>query len=370
MSNFIQLHLLTCFPPSNLNRDDLGRPKTAMFGGTQRLRVSSQCLKRSARLAPEMEAAVGNGLGTRTLIFGEHLREQLAAHGANPETATKIAENISDRLSPLEKDRKKHGLKSKVITFYSAEEIRRSIALGAKLVSENRTEPTEAEIASLSSDVVPDADVALFGRMIADKTSAMSETEGAASVAHAITVHPVAIESDAFTAVDDLQNRAENAGAAHLSDAGFAAGVFYTWASIDWDLLVHNLRGDAAFASQAVKGFVGAMLASGPGSKKRAYGSITRPRFVMVERGQETDNLCSAFLKGITDDDILEAAGDRLEAYAQTLSENYDRKFDRMTFRATQSGSPKLPELVEFAAQPFPKTAGTQDPSVNAGAPE
>jgi len=42
MGNFIQLHLLTSYPPSNLNRDDLGRPKTAIMGGKTRLRISSQ----------------------------------------------------------------------------------------------------------------------------------------------------------------------------------------------------------------------------------------------------------------------------------------------------------------------------------------
>jgi CRISPR system Cascade subunit CasC len=46
MDKFIQLHILTSFPPANLNRDDLGRPKTAKMGGVDRIRVSSQSLKR------------------------------------------------------------------------------------------------------------------------------------------------------------------------------------------------------------------------------------------------------------------------------------------------------------------------------------
>lgn len=47
MTRFVQLHLITSYPPSNLNRDDLGRPKTAVMGGETRLRISSQSLKRA-----------------------------------------------------------------------------------------------------------------------------------------------------------------------------------------------------------------------------------------------------------------------------------------------------------------------------------
>ena len=37
MKNFLQLHCLVAYGPANLNRDDLGRPKTATFGDTTRL---------------------------------------------------------------------------------------------------------------------------------------------------------------------------------------------------------------------------------------------------------------------------------------------------------------------------------------------
>ena len=47
MSDFLQLHFLTTYGPSNLNRDDTGRPKSVVFGGVPRLRVSSQSLKRA-----------------------------------------------------------------------------------------------------------------------------------------------------------------------------------------------------------------------------------------------------------------------------------------------------------------------------------
>ena len=49
MSVFLEVHLLQSTPPSNMNRDQNGAPKTAYFGGMERLRVSSQCWKRAMR---------------------------------------------------------------------------------------------------------------------------------------------------------------------------------------------------------------------------------------------------------------------------------------------------------------------------------
>ena len=42
----IQIHMLQNYAPSNLNRDDSGSPKSAVFGDQPRGRISSQCLKR------------------------------------------------------------------------------------------------------------------------------------------------------------------------------------------------------------------------------------------------------------------------------------------------------------------------------------
>src|SRR6266508_2221569 len=45
----IAIHMLQNHAPSNLNRDDNGDPKDALFGGVRRARISSQSLKRSIR---------------------------------------------------------------------------------------------------------------------------------------------------------------------------------------------------------------------------------------------------------------------------------------------------------------------------------
>ncbi|MGH8525785.1 MAG: type I-E CRISPR-associated protein Cas7/Cse4/CasC, partial [Gammaproteobacteria bacterium] len=59
MSHFVQLHLLTNYPPSNLNRDDTGRPKTALVGDATRLRISSQSQKRAWRTSDVFEVSLG-----------------------------------------------------------------------------------------------------------------------------------------------------------------------------------------------------------------------------------------------------------------------------------------------------------------------
>ena len=39
---YVDFHILQTVPPSCINRDDTGSPKTAVYGGVLRARVSSQ----------------------------------------------------------------------------------------------------------------------------------------------------------------------------------------------------------------------------------------------------------------------------------------------------------------------------------------
>ena len=67
MSLFAEFHLIQNFAPSNLNRDDTGAPKDAMFGGYRRARVSSQCFKRAVRTWLHQSGLIdAELLGTRT----------------------------------------------------------------------------------------------------------------------------------------------------------------------------------------------------------------------------------------------------------------------------------------------------------------
>ena len=77
MRKFVQIHTLVSYPPSNLNRDDLGRPKTAVMGGTQRLRVSSQSLKRAWRTSDIFKESLSGHIGIRTKGMGPSVYKAL-----------------------------------------------------------------------------------------------------------------------------------------------------------------------------------------------------------------------------------------------------------------------------------------------------
>ena len=257
MGHFIQLHLLTSYPPANLNRDDLGRPKTAMMGGVPRLRVSSQSLKRAWRTSEIFETALKGHVGTRTKAMGVKVYESLLEKGVTDKKALEWAKTIAavfgkpKSLSKSEEaklkdpeisDKEKEALTNKPLEIeqlahFSPEEEAAINALEETLAS--RGDGLQADELNLLRAKHTGADIALFGRMLA--SSPAYNTEAAAQVAHAISVHKVAVEDDFFTAVDDLNNGAEDMGAAHMGDIEFGAALFYQYICIDKDLLTKTL---------------------------------------------------------------------------------------------------------------------------------
>jgi CRISPR system Cascade subunit CasC len=213
MGNFLQLHLLTSYPPANLNRDDLGRPKTAVMGGVQRLRVSSQSLKRAWRTSELFEEALKNHVGIRTKEMGVKVFKQLQKLGIQDKKAKEWAQKIVEQFGKLKdanKENETQDLEIEQLAHFSPEEDQAIEKLAEKLAKEERA-PKEEEL-KLLREKHKAVDIALFGRMLA--SSPAFNTEAAAQVAHAVTVHKTAVEDDYFTAVDDLNTGLEDAGAA------------------------------------------------------------------------------------------------------------------------------------------------------------
>ena len=223
MTTFIQLHLLTAYAPSNLNRDDLGRPKTAKMGNTDRLRISSQSLKRAWRTSDFFYQSLSDHIGIRSRRFArDWVYKPMIDNGISEkiakESAIKIAgqfgkvkneKSPKDPLSNLEIEQLVH------ISNYEQQAIKQLVDL---LTSEKR-EPTDNEVKLLRKEN-SSIDIALFGRMLAD--SPAFNIEAACQVSHALGVSTVTIEDDFFTAVDDLNNNDVDAGSAHLGERGFA----------------------------------------------------------------------------------------------------------------------------------------------------
>lgn len=294
MPRFTQLHLLTSYPPANLNRDDLGRPKTATMGGYQRLRVSSQCLKRNWRTSDIFEAGVSGQTGTRTKLQGPKIVEKLTAGGFERDAALKIAKAIVDPFGDIENDKKDH--KHKQVVHYSPSEQAAIDSLVDTLIADSR-EPTDEEL-QLLQESHKAVDIAMFGRMLA--ASPKYNMEAAVQVAHALTVHEAQVEDDFFTAVDDLNDNREDAGSAHMGNTGFGAGLFYTYICIDRAQLAENLQDDAELASRAIAALTEAAAKVAPSGKQNSFASRAYASYVLAENGDEQPrSLAAAFLRPV-----------------------------------------------------------------------
>jgi len=314
MSRFIQLHLLTAYPPANLNRDDQGSPKTAKMGGYDRLRVSSQCLKRTWRTSDIFEQAMAGHIGTRTKEMGLKIYNALKEKGITHKEAiewTKPIAGVFGKLKQLSK-KEKDGLKAldeagrekkelveieiEQLAFFDTEEEKALISLKDTIVA--RREGPKSDELKLFREKMHAVDIALFGRMLA--SSPAFNVEAACQVAHAISVHPVVIEDDYFTAVDDLNNGLEDTGAAHIGETRFAAGLFYSYICINRELLIQNLDNNEALANKAIRALTEAAVMVAPEGKQNSFASRAYASYVLAEKGdQQPRSLSVAYLKPI-----------------------------------------------------------------------
>lgn len=344
MSQFIQLHLLTSYAPSNLNRDDLGRPKTAKMGGFERLRVSSQSLKRNWRTSDIFQQALSENIGTRTKRLGLDLNTHLLEKGCTEKQAKDWADSIAAVFGKLKKD----GLEIEQLAHISPAEKAAAFALADLLAAEKRA-PEASELDLLKEENTA-ADIAMFGRMLA--SAPKFNVEAACQVAHALSVHSVVVEDDYFTAVDDLNDGSEDAGSAHIGETGFAAALFYSYICINKTLLIENLDGNEELANKAIQALTEAATKVSPSGKQNSFASRAYASFVLAEKGeQQPRSLSVAFLNPIT---AADQANEAIKALLQH-TENMDKVYgacadDRYQLNAL-TGEGSLAELLSFITQ-------------------
>jgi len=514
MSRFIQLHLLTSYPPANMNRDDLGRPKTAKMGGVDRLRNSSQTNKRAWRTSDVFESKIKNGIRTKMIgvdafrklaafpalsrsesediarniaqVFGElkgnsleletlvfisdterknvndvinrfsmglgaateesnslgvrifhtlssdvrsSVSQLIASLKAGNPVAT-MTEDWNKKLKDIGKtfktpeDKNPHDFISKMIAdvswtesvkgntevrddqlelFFADEHVKLTRAILGKLSlggllsgraakdvdygevkhkeyirlckgweeqvdvwidevkkSEDVNLTSEENIQKLKLAVSPvaiakssilsndhtNADIALFGRMLASSTK--HKVEAACQVAHSISVHPIVIEDDFFTAVEEMNEYRDDAGAAHLGETGFAAGLFYSYICINRELLLRNLINDFSedmvlentkykneqdLAKDAICALVEAAVKVPPQGKQNSFGSRAYASYVLAEKGdQQPRSLSVAFLKPITGADYGFDAVKALTTHLDNMDKVYGKCADERFF--------------------------------------
>jgi CRISPR system Cascade subunit CasC len=321
MSRFLQLHLLTFFPPANLNRDDTGRPKTAVIGGTTRLRVSSQALKRAWRTSDVFHTVLDGHLASRTQRLGETVLGYLRERGMAEPKAVEAARAIAGVFGKAKPETDDHPTHIEQLAFVSPQERDAAIALADRALAGEKIEPKPADLLRRTDTA---ADLAMFGRMLAADPD--YNREASVQVAHAVTTHAVPIEDDFYTAVDDLKKPSEDAGAGFVGEAGFGSGVFYIYVCIDRALLVRNLGGDddaKTLAATAIGALAEAAATVSPGGKQASFASRARAHYVLAERGdQQPRTLGGAFAKPVTEDP-REASVTALKKWRSDLDHAY-----------------------------------------------
>ena len=343
MTTFIQLHLLTAYAPSNLNRDDSGRPKTAKMGGYDRLRISSQSLKRAWRVSEHFSEAMNGHIGVRTRRIGkDYVYEPMIAAGIDKKIAQSATEKIASQFGKL---RKENTLEIEQVVHVSNHEIDLIKNLVAKLIAE-KSVPEDEELKLLRKHQ-RSVDMALFGRMLASTPE--FNVEAACQVSHALGVSAVTIEDDFFTAVDDLNNKESDAGSAHMGEQGFASALFYTYICISRDLLLQNLDGNEELTNRAIAALTETAMTVSPTGKQNSFASRAYASYVLAETGcRQPRSLAVAFFQPVRGSDQLQTAIQNL----QQQRDNFDRVYGPCAERRYElnavKGEGSITELLDF----------------------
>lgn len=327
MTTFIQLHLLTAYPAANLNRDDTGSPKTVVLGGATRLRVSSQSLKRAWRTSELFEQALAGNIGIRSGRIAREAANILIEKGIDPKKAVEWVEKIASCFGKVKAEKKPKeqltNTETEQLVHISPAEFDAVKTLAYRLAEEKRA-PKDEELALLRKDRMA-VDIAMFGRMLANKPE--FNIEAACQVAHAFGVSETIVEDDFFTAVDDLRQASEDAGAGHLGETGFGSALFYTYICIDKDLLVANLNGNEALANQTIRAFTEAALKVSPTGKQNSFASRAYASWALAEKGSDQPrSLAAAFYEPINGTNQLDVAVQRITVLRENMNKVYGQQ--------------------------------------------
>ena len=327
---YVDFHVLQTVPPSCVNRDDTGSPKTSVYGGSVRARVSSQAWKHAMRVmfTGEMSDAVETGYRTKK---GTDLVAKQITLLAPESDAEKLAKKAIESAGIKSDDKGTKAL------FFMSEAQAKALA---ELAVDGCTDKKQYKEALKAA---PSADMALFGRMVADDPSL--NYDAAAQVAHSISTHTVQNEFDYFTAVDDCAPE-DNAGAGHLGTVEYNSATLYRYATVNVLELVRTLGAEQA--AQTVRAFGEAFIRSMPTGKQNSFANRTLPDAVYVTLRQDQPvNLSRAFEKPVrkSEEGYAEPSKMALKQYAKEL---YN------TFAEAPEQSFTVGTGLEELAQPMP----------------
>ena len=322
---YTDISIIQSLPPSNVNRDDSGSPKHAEFGGVKRARMSSQSQKRHARMhfashLPEQDRA------TRTSRLQQLLAERLTESNGDAALATRLAAAAIDGSLKIKRSNKNAELLSYLLFCgYNqidamAERITERLDSLAELEGPKLTEAMKKlKLIECLGHGNP-AEVALFGRMVADATAV--NVDAAVQVAHAISTHRVHNKFDYYTVVDD-ENQ-ESAGAGKIGNVEFNSATYYRYATLGVHQLLANL-GDQKLTAQTATGFVRSFALTLPAGHQNSFAHHARPHAVVIAlREDQPVNLVNAFedpIKASVSDGFAARSVKRLAEEMSTTTE-------------------------------------------------
>ena len=309
---FVDFHVIQTVPPSCVNRDDTGSPKTATYGGVTRARVSSQAWKHAMREYFKLSWEEGD-LAVRSRRIIQELAEEIKRKsGMDSPEALKVSEKaLQDLGFAIQEGEGDEGEESK-------EESTKKSRKGKNKQGKNNAEDklktlffvSRAQISALADSIVkgktkseelesvlkdnPNFEIALFGRMAASNHAL--KCNAASQVAHSISTHEVHTEFDYFTALDDLSTE-ENLGAGHLGIVEFNSSTMYRYATINVRELERQEIGEVA---RVVRSFAEAFIYSMPTGRQNPFANRTVPDAVYITiREDQPVNFCGAFEEAI-----------------------------------------------------------------------
>lgn len=350
----IEIHIIQNHSPANLNRDDLGAPKTCHFGGVLRSRISSQCIKRSIRTSESFKLLCG---GVRTRQLAKIIAERV---GGDSEVSDRVL-GILALCGIKPKDAKKGGKdedKSAGLVYTTRE----GVARMAEIVKSGAKKSDKSLAAEFANIIAGDRfvpDMALCGRMLEPKKAKKSsggeaeepeedESEGkgkgvwkgldlsveaALQVAHAISTHEARPEIDYYVAADDIPG--DDAGAGYVDEAMFSSACFYKFFSIHWEKLVENLNGNEALAAHTVGAFIRGAALTNPTGKQNSFAAHNPPDGILVEIKDTPISYANAFAKPVSVDggrDVISQSIAQLGQYVHDLDTGYSAPEKRFWF--------------------------------------
>lgn len=352
-SLFIDVHILQTVPPSNINRDDTGSPKTARFGGVKRARVSSQAWKKATRdLFPKMLDK--NEIGQRTVHavdmiadIIEELRPDIDYNQA-VEAAEKVLSATGINVETTK------GNVTKYLLFISPRQAQALANLAVQSIESGDAVKNKAakDILDIKKNPLLNAiDVAMFGRMVTDVPDL--NVDASVQVAHAIGIGRMEPEFDYFTALDD-RSPEDNAGAAMIETTEFTSATMYRYANIDVRHLCENL-GSARVACRGIEAFLQSFIMSMPTGKQNSFANRTLPAAILIQiRDSQPVSLVNAFEKPVeaqSGKGQVEIACERLAAQDKAINSAFGLEPQKSFILVSSPDAKGLPEAIPEAQE-------------------